>query len=109
METHTLRPKPDRRRQPRILPTDVADRVHERIRAEYLQMPGLFLTQAEARDLCGVEQALCQQVLDTLVEMNFLSLTANGTYARVTDGPVEPRPQPAKANLRTAPSIRQAS
>jgi hypothetical protein len=107
--TFTLRPKPDRRRQPRIPPTDVADRIHQRIRAEYLEMPGLHLTAEQARRLCGVEQALCQQVLDTLVEMNFLSLTPNGTYARVTGGPDEPRPHPVKADLRTAVRIKQAS
>lgn len=109
METYTLRPKPDRRRQPRIPPTDVADRIHQRIRAEYLEMPGLHLTPEQARRLCGVEQALCQQVLDTLVEMKFLSLKPNGTYARVTDSPDDPRPQPAKADLRPAPLIKQAS
>jgi len=48
METVTLRPKPDRRRQPRIPPTDVADGIHQRIRAEYLEMPG----QAE-RHVCA--------------------------------------------------------
>jgi hypothetical protein len=109
METFTLRPKPDRRRQPRIPPTDVADRIHQRIRAEYLEMPGLHLTAEQARRLCGVEQALCQQVLDTLVEMKYLSLKPNGTYARVTGGPDEPRQHQAKADLRAAPPAKQAS
>src|SRR4249920_2243408 len=109
METFTLRPKPDRRRHPRIPPTDVADRIHQRIRAEYLEMPGLHLTAEEARRLCGVEQALCQQVLDTLVEMRFLSLKPNGTYARMTDGPDDPRARPAKADIRATPHIKQAS
>jgi hypothetical protein len=109
METFTLRPKPDRRRQPRIPPTDVADRIHQRIRAEYLEMPGLHLTAEQARRLCGVEQALCQQVLDTLVEMKYLSLKPNGTYARVTGGPDEPRQHQAKADLRAASPAKQAS
>ena len=109
METVTLRPKPDRRRQPRIPPTDVADGIHQRIRAEYLEMPGLHLTAEQARRLCGVEQALCQQVLDTLVEMKYLSLKPNGTYARLTGGPDEPHPRPAKADLRAAPPAKQAS
>ena len=109
MEAFTLRPKPDRRRQPRIPPTDVADRIHQRIRAEYLEMPGLHLTAEQARRLCGVEQALCQQVLDTLVEMKYLSLKPNGTYARLTGGPDEPRPHPAKADIRATPAAKQAS
>ena len=31
-----------------------------RIRAEYLEMPGLRLTLEQARRLCGVERGLCQ-------------------------------------------------
>ena len=38
--------------------------VLQRIRAEYLEMPGLRLTQEQAGRLCGVERALCQVVLD---------------------------------------------
>jgi hypothetical protein len=109
MDPFTLRPKPDRRRQPRVPLTDIADRVHRRIRAEYLEMPGLHLTLEQARRLCDVEQALCQQVLDTLVEMNFLALKPNGTYARMTDGHDDLRPHAAKADLRAAPRIQQAS
>lgn len=61
-------------------------RVRDRIRAEYLEMPGLRLTLAQAQRLCGVEPAVCQQVFDALVEERFLSMRPNGTYARVTDG-----------------------
>ena len=38
-----------------------------RIRAEYLEMPGLRLTPDQTERLCGVERALCQIVLDALV------------------------------------------
>ena len=61
-----------------------------RIRAEYLEMPGLRLTLEEAQRLCGVERALCQGVLDALVETQFLCVKPNGTYARVTDGARQP-------------------
>ena len=108
-ETLALRPKPDRRRQPRIPLTDDVDCALQRIRAEYLEMPGLCLTREQTRRLCGVEQALCRQVLDLLVEMRFLSLKPNGTYARVADGPDQRRPQSVKADLRPAPSAKQAS
>jgi hypothetical protein len=42
------------------------DTLLKRIRAEYLEMPGLALTLEQARRLCGVERTLCQQVLDLL-------------------------------------------
>jgi hypothetical protein len=41
-----------------------------RIRGEFLEMPGLRLTLAQAQRLCGVERALCQRVLGTLVEQD---------------------------------------
>ena len=72
-----------------------------RIRAEYLEMPGLRLTLAQAQRLCGVERVLCQRVLDTLVEANFLCLKRDGAYARVTEGADQPYPRIAKADLRT--------
>src|SRR5262245_21451416 len=39
----------------------------KRIRAEYLEMPGLRLTLEQAQRLCGVERTLCKAVLDELV------------------------------------------
>jgi hypothetical protein len=72
----------------------------KRIRAEYLEMPGLRLTLEQMGRLCGVERALCERVLDSLVQEKFLCVKANGAYARVTDGADSPRPEPAKAFLR---------
>jgi hypothetical protein len=57
-----------------------------RIRASYLEMPGLRLTFEQAQRLCGVEGTLCQIALDALVATHFLRLGPNGLYARVTDG-----------------------
>jgi hypothetical protein len=70
-----------------------------RLRAEYLEMPGLRLKLEQAQRFCGVERALCQRALDTLIEMNFLCLKPDGAYARLTDGADHPRPHPAKADL----------
>jgi hypothetical protein len=70
----------------------------ERIRAEYLEMPGLRLTLEQAQRLYGVERTLCQQVLAELVEMQFLRVTANGSYARTTEGADYPRPTPVRAH-----------
>lgn len=58
----------------------------ERIRGEYLEMPGLRLTLPQAQRLCGVERALCEAVLNTLVETKFLAVSPNGVYARLSDG-----------------------
>ena len=59
--------------------------VLKRIRSEYLEMPGLRLTLQQAQRFCGVEPALCQAVLDALVEAKFLHRAADGTYARSID------------------------
>jgi hypothetical protein len=59
-----------------------------RLRAEYLEMPGLRLTREQAQRLCGIERALCKAVLDTLVGENFLCVKPDGSYARVTDGAI---------------------
>jgi hypothetical protein len=67
----------------------------ERIRAEFLEMPGLRLSAKQVQRLCGVEQTVCQMVLDTLVETNFLRMKSDGSYARPMDGE-EPGPRPAK-------------
>jgi hypothetical protein len=70
-----------------------------RIRAEYLEMPGLSLTSEQVQRLCGADRLLCQRVLDMLVDVKFLCAKPNGTYARLTEGPNSPRPHPAKADL----------
>lgn len=80
----------------------------ERIRAEFLEMPGLRLTLDQVQRLCGVEQMLCQAVLDALVDAKFLCVKSNGAYSRLTEGEV-PRPRPAKANLSVEPRVVAAS
>jgi hypothetical protein len=84
-----------------------SDALLKRIRAEYLEMPGLRLKLEQAQRLCGVERALCQRVLDTLVEMNFLCVKPDGHYARVTDGADRPRPYQA-TRLSTANTRKQS-
>jgi hypothetical protein len=62
-------------------------------------MPGLRLKVEQVQRLCGVEQAVCQAVLEALVEARVLCVKPDGAYARLTDGEVPP-PRPAKADLR---------
>jgi hypothetical protein len=67
----------------------------ERLRAEFMEMPGLRLTAAQIERLCGVERTICKPVLEALVDARFLRVSADGMYVRVTDGAV-PRPRAAK-------------
>jgi hypothetical protein len=79
-----------------------------RIRAEYLEMPGMRLTAPQVERLCGIEATVCQAVLDALVDAEFLCVKANRTYARVTDVDI-PLPRPAKADLRGMQDVQKAS
>lgn len=58
----------------------------ERLRAEYLEMPGLRLKPEQVQRLCGIERTVCQMVLDSLVGAKFLCVKPDGSYARLTDG-----------------------
>lgn len=69
----------------------------ERLRGEFLEMPGLRLTIDQVHRLCGVDLPLCSALLDALVEEKFLCVKPDGRYARLTDG--QPRPRAAKAEL----------
>jgi hypothetical protein len=51
-----------------------------RIRAEFLEMPGLKLTLPQARRLWNVDEALCGQALDMLAAEGFLYQTRSGAY-----------------------------
>lgn len=84
------------------------DTLLTRIRAEFLEMPGLRLTRDQAQRLWGVERAVCQQLLDALVETRFLCAQPNGTYARVTDG-WTPRQRRSPSDLRREHSATKAS
>ena len=56
-----------------------------RIQSEYREMPGLKLTEPQARRLWDLDGDTCSVVLTTLVERRFLKCTANGTYVRAID------------------------
>ena len=57
-----------------------------RVRAEYLEMPGLHLKPEQVQRLCGIERVLCQQVLESLVAERFLCAKSDGRYVRLSDG-----------------------
>jgi len=52
-----------------------------RIKAEYLELPGLQLTPWQAQRLWGLDQVQCDAILEVLVETSFLRKTRNGAYA----------------------------
>jgi hypothetical protein len=47
-------------------------------------MPGLKLTEAQARRLWALDGATCRLVLATLLERRFLKRTATGMYVRAS-------------------------
>jgi hypothetical protein len=53
-----------------------------RIKAEFLEMPGLRLTVVQASRLWGLERAMCESVIDVLVGSAFLRRTQTGTIVR---------------------------
>ena len=56
--------------------------VVRRVREEFMEMPGLRLTPAQATRLWGLEHALCNQVIETLVATAFLRWTPAGLVTR---------------------------
>ena len=53
-----------------------------RIRGEYLEMPGLRLTTAQAQRLWNLDRSTCEHMLGTLVENRFLQQTRDGSFVR---------------------------
>lgn len=64
--------------------TPVCDRsdVLRRVRGEYLEMPGLNLTPAQAQRLWGLDRRDCESVLRELVDAHFLRRSPDGTFVR---------------------------
>ena len=89
------------------LPTPATAHV-DRIYGEYLEMPGLRLTCAQAQRLWGLDSNTCTGALLSLVDAGFLRCTSAGEYVRLTDGsPVRPAFRMAKAGLdRTGQTTR---
>ena len=53
-----------------------------RAQAEFLEMPGLQLTEAQAARLWSFDSALCSAVLSELVASQFLIRTRRNLFAR---------------------------
>ena len=89
-------------------PSSYPDDLLDRIRGEYLALPGLRLTPPQARRLWGLDEQQCTELLNRLVEAGFLDATADGRYARRSEAfPSLPRARPISAS-HTPPRSRPA-
>jgi hypothetical protein len=55
------------------LPSDRFAEALRRAQAEFREMPGLKITEAQAARLLSFDSALCSAVLETLVDRRFLT------------------------------------
>ena len=68
--------------------------VLRRVQGEFLEMPGLRLTGAQARRLWGLDAVACEALLGALVDAKFLFQTRDGSFMKMDHA------APAKASLR---------
>jgi hypothetical protein len=54
----------------------------DRVRAEFIEMPGLSLTLPQARRLFGLPQEACARILGGLAREGLLRYRPDGSYAR---------------------------
>jgi len=58
------------------------DDLLQRVRGEYLEMPGLRLTKDQASRLWGLDRVTCEKLLYELLDARFLARTRDGRYRR---------------------------
>jgi hypothetical protein len=75
-------------------PVRATDEVLRRVQCEFLEMPGLRLTEPQARRLWGLDAASCDALLGALVDAKFLFRTRDGAFMRVEHA------VPLRASLR---------
>lgn len=54
----------------------------QRIRGEFLEMPGLRLTARQAQRLWGLDPSACAALLEALIATGFLKRTGDGAFVR---------------------------
>jgi hypothetical protein len=54
-----------------------------RVRSEFIEMPGLRLKIEQAQRLWNLDRPMCERVLQSLVETNFLRQYGDDGYSRV--------------------------
>ncbi len=84
-------------------PTRSIDEVLRRVQGEFLEMPGLRLTEPQARRLWGLDSVSCEALLDALVDARFLVKTRNGAFMRVDQpAPVRTATRPRSSGVAAA-------
>jgi len=78
------------------------DEILSRMRGEYLEMPGLCLTHAQAQRLWGLNAQTCAWALATLTGEHFLHLRRDGCYGRLPECSTALPPGPRNFPHRTA-------
>jgi Fic family protein len=56
-----------------------------RVQGEYLEMPGLTLTEVQAQRLWGLDPSTCTMVLAELVDRKFLRRADGNSYRRASE------------------------
>jgi hypothetical protein len=76
------------------------EEVLRRVQGEFLEMPGLRLTEAQACRLWGLESAMCDALLGALVDAKFLFKTRDGAFMKVEQAaPVKASNRPRYAGV----------
>ena len=84
-----------------------SEQILQRIAGEYLEMPGLRLTAAQAQRLFHLDPQVCTELLRELVRQKFLACVEDGQYARISDRTtVFPIRRMARAQLESRPPAR---
>ena len=69
----------------------LCEAVRRRVCSDYLEMPGLRLTLAQAQRLWGLDERECAEALEFLVRVRFLRCSDLGTYVRMSEGRLDER------------------
>ena len=54
-----------------------------RVRAEYLEMPGMALNKGQMQRLWSLDARTCDTVVERLIDVGFLYHTSRDTYVRM--------------------------
>jgi len=65
--------------------------VLQRVQGEFLEMPGLRLSEPQARRLWGLDAEQCRALLGALVDAKFLFRTRDGAFVRADHALARPR------------------
>ena len=81
-ESAAGRGKPSSLRTEAVPSEQAVGRLMALMRAEYVEMPGLSVTPAQARRLWAVDRATCDEAFSRLIAAGLVRTTARGTLVR---------------------------